>query len=123
MNPGGAAHPSVHLSLTDPRRQVAGVFSIMRNVFVPWGAADPDHPNIALTYWRSALDHTRRNYYFESALSPYVVMVDLNKIDYAQGSGVRSLALEGEEGFKVQGEINAAFKPAQPISYLAPENP
>ena len=50
-------------------------------------------------------------------------MVDLNKIDFAQGSGVRSLALEGEEGFKVQGEINAAFKPAQPISYLAPENP
>ena len=106
---------------TDARRHVAGVFSIMRNVSVPWGAADPDHPNIAPTYWRSVLDHTRKNYYFESALSPYVVMVDLNKIDFAQGSGVRSLALEGEEGFKLQGEINAAFKPAQPISYLAPE--
>ena len=108
---------------TDSRRQVAGVFSIMRNVSVPWGAADPDHPNIAPTYWRSALDHARKNYYFESALSHYVVMVDLNKIDFAQGSGVRSLALEGEEGFKLQGEINAAFKPAQPINYLAPENP
>ena len=59
----------------DPRRQVAGVFSIMRNVSVPWGAADPDHPNIAPTYWRSVLDHTRKNYYFESVLSPYVVMV------------------------------------------------
>jgi len=30
------------------------------------------------------------------------------------------LALEGEEGYKLQGEINAAFKPAQSISYLAP---
>ncbi len=76
--------------VTDPRRQVAGVFSIMRNVSVPWGAANPDHPNIAPTYWRSVLDHTRKNYYFESALSPYVVMVDLNKIDFAKGSGVRS---------------------------------
>jgi len=108
--------------ITDPRRQVAGVFSIMRNISVPWGAADPDHPNIAPTYWRSVLDHSRNNYYFESALSPYVVMVDLNKIDFSQGSGVRSVALEGEEGFKLQGEINSAFQPAQPIAYLAPES-
>ncbi len=47
-------------------------------------------------------------------------MVDLNKIDFAPGSGVRSLSLEGEEGFMLQGEINAAFKTAQPIDYLAP---
>ncbi len=106
--------------ITDERRQVAGVFSIMRNVSVPWGAADPDHPNIAPTYWRSVLDHKRMNYYFESALSPFVVMVDLNKIDFAAGSGIRSVALEGEEGFKLQGEINDAFTPAEPIAYLAP---
>jgi choloylglycine hydrolase len=100
---------------------VAGVFSVMRNVSVPWGAADPDHPNIAPTYWRSVLDHSRKNYYFESALSPDVVMVDLNKIDFAPGSGVRRAALEGEEGFKLQGVINDAFKPAESISYLSPE--
>jgi choloylglycine hydrolase len=108
--------------ITDPRRQVAGVFSIMRNISVPWGAADPDHPNIAPTYWRSVLDHSRKNYFFESALSPYVVMVDLNKIDFSPGSGVRSVALEGDDGFKLQGEINSAFQPAQPIAYLAPES-
>jgi choloylglycine hydrolase len=107
--------------IVDPRRQVAGVFSIMRNVSVPWGAADPDHPNIAPTYWRSVLDHSRKHYYFESALSPYVVMVDLGKINFSPGSGVRSAALEGEEGFKLQGVINDAFKPAESISYLSPE--
>jgi hypothetical protein len=48
-------------------------------------------------------------------------MVDLNKIDFSPGSGVRSAALEGEEGFKLQGVINDAFKPTQPIAYLAPE--
>jgi hypothetical protein len=48
-------------------------------------------------------------------------MVDLHKIDFAPGSGVRSVALEGEEGFKLQGEINNVFKPTQPIAYLAPE--
>jgi hypothetical protein len=35
---------------------------------------------------------------------------------------VRSVALEGEEGFKLQGEINSAFKPTQPIAYLAPQS-
>lgn len=106
--------------ITDRRRQVAGVFSVMRNVSVPWGAADPDHPNIAPTYWRSVLDHTRKHYYFESALSPFVVMVDLNKLDFSPGSGVRSIALEGEAGFALQGEISTAFKPNDPIAYLAP---
>jgi hypothetical protein len=48
-------------------------------------------------------------------------MVDLEKIDFAPGSGVRRAALEGEEGFKLQGVINEAFKPAEPISYLSPE--
>lgn len=106
--------------ITDERRQVAGVFSIMRNVSVPWGAADPDHPNIAPTYWRSVLDHSRKHYYFESALSPFVVMVDLNTIDFSPGSGVRRVALEGDDGFTLQGEINAAFQPAENIAYLEP---
>jgi choloylglycine hydrolase len=106
--------------VSEARRQVAGVFSIMRNVSVPWGAADPDHPNIAPTYWRSVLDHSRKAYYFESALSPYVVRVDLGKIDFAPGSGIRSLALEGEDGFNLMGDVTGAFKPAAPITYLAP---
>ena len=48
-------------------------------------------------------------------------MVDLNKIDFSPGSGVRSAALEGEEGFNLQGEINNAFKPTQSIAYIAPD--
>jgi choloylglycine hydrolase len=105
---------------TDPRRQVAGVMSVMRNVSVPWGAPDPEHPNIAPTYWRTVLDHGRRVYYFESALSPYVVGVDLKKIDFAPGSGIRSVALEGEKAFQLSGDISGELKPAQPITYLAP---
>jgi hypothetical protein len=37
------------------------------------------------------------------------------------GSRRRRLALEREEGFKLQCEINSAFKPTQPIAFLAPE--
>ena len=46
-------------------------------------------------------------------------MVDLNKIDFAPGSGMRSVALEGEDSFELQGEINNAFKSTQAIAYLA----
>jgi penicillin V acylase-like amidase (Ntn superfamily) len=106
--------------ITDERRQIAGVLSIMRNISVPWGAADPLHPNIAPTYWRSVLDHTRKHYFFESALSPYIVMVDVAKLNLSPGSGVRRVALEGAEGFALIGDINGSFKSAEPIDYLAP---
>lgn len=105
---------------SDARRQVAGVMSVMRNVSVPWGAPDPLHPNIAPTYWRTVLDHGRRVYYFESALSPYVVGIDLKKVDFTAGSAIRSVALEGEQAFQLSGDISDQFKPAAPIAYLAP---
>jgi penicillin V acylase-like amidase (Ntn superfamily) len=105
---------------TDERQQIAGVLSVMRNVSVPWGEPDPDHPNIAPTYWRTVLDHGRKVYYFESALSPNVVWVNLNDIDFAPESGIRAVTLEGPEGFALMGRINDAFTPADPIRYLTP---
>ena len=108
------------LAETNPRKQVAGVMSVMRNVSVPWGAPDPLHPNIAPTYWRTVLDHGRRVYYFESALSPYVLGVDLKTIDFAPGSGIRAVALEDEKAFERSGDIGDQLVPAKPIAYLAP---
>ena len=104
----------------EERQQVAGILSVMRNVSVPWGEPDPQHPNIAPTYWRTVLDHSRRIYYFESALSPNVVWVNLNEVDFSPGSGIRAVTLEGPEGFALMGKINAAFKPAENINYLMP---
>ena len=94
--------------------------SVMRNVSVPWGAPDPQHPNIAPTYWRTVLDHGRRVYYFDSALSPYVVAVDLKKIDFAAGKGLRRVGLEGEAAYQQAGDITDKFQPAEPVQYIAP---
>ena len=79
---------------TDERQAVAGVFSVMRNVSVPWGVGDPEHPNLSPTYWRSVADSTNKIYYFESALSPNIVWVNLNNIPFNPGSGVRAVAVE-----------------------------
>ena len=62
------------------------------------------------------MDHGRKVYYFESALSPDIVWVNLNEIDFSPGSGVRAVP----EGFALMGKINGAFKPADNITYLKP---
>lgn len=103
---------------SDERQAVAGVFSVMRNVSVPWGVGDPEHPNLSPTYWRSVADSTNKIYYFESALSPNVVWVNLNKINLGPGSGIR--AVKVEENYSIIGNIDAQLAPAKPISYLAP---
>jgi len=103
---------------TDRRQAVAGVFSVMRNVSVPWGQADPDHPNLAPTYWRTVIDQKNRVYYFESALSPNIVWVDLKTIDFSPGSGIRRVRVEGND--TLIGNINQNFEPSAPISFLAP---
>lgn len=103
---------------SDERQAVAGVLSVMRNVSVPWGVADPDHPNLSPTYWRSVADSTNKIYYFESALSPDIVWVNLNKINLGPGSGIRAVAVE--DNYSIIGNIDSKLAPAKPISYLAP---
>ncbi len=101
---------------TDERQAVAGVFSVMRNVSVPWGVGDPEHPNLSPTYWRSVADSTNKVYYFESALSPNIVWVNLDKINLGPGSGIRAVAVEGN--YSIIGNIDDQLAPAKPISFL-----
>ncbi|MEI7924484.1 MAG: MBL fold metallo-hydrolase, partial [Planctomycetota bacterium] len=74
---------------------------------VPWGVGDPQHPNLSPTYWRSVADSTNKIYYFESALSPNIVWVNLNNINFNPGSGVRAVAVE--ENYSIIGNIDSAL--------------
>lgn len=104
---------------TDNRQAIAGVLSVIRNVSAPWGVADPEHPNIAPTYWRSVADLTNKVYYFESTLSPNIVWANLRELNLAPGSGVRAVAVENDNDTNI-GNIDAKFAPAAPITFLAP---
>ncbi|MGR5543476.1 linear amide C-N hydrolase, partial [Vibrio campbellii] len=42
----------------DGQMATAAAMSIMRSIGVPLGMADPDHPNISATLWRSLGDHS-----------------------------------------------------------------
>ncbi|MDO9296338.1 linear amide C-N hydrolase, partial [Bradyrhizobium sp.] len=54
----------------NPDRALASVFSVIRNVSVPFGISTPDQPNISSTRWRTVADHQRKLYFFESVLTP-----------------------------------------------------
>lgn len=44
--------------------------------------------------------------------------MNLNNVDFTPKAGVRSVSLEGPEGFALMGSINTAFKPAENVTYL-----
>lgn len=102
----------------DPNRAVASVFSVIRNVSVPFGLNTPEEPNISSTRWRTVVDHARKLYFFESALTPNTFWVDLKKIDFSPAAGTRKLALGKDQDHVYAGDATDRFEPAKPFPFL-----
>lgn len=98
------------------RVAVAGVFSVIRNVSVPYGFEIEGFPNLSTTRWRCVADQKELVYYFETALTPNTFWVDLKKIDFSEKTGVRKLDLTGNKTYS--GEVSSAFKESQPLKFL-----
>jgi choloylglycine hydrolase len=80
---------------SDPLLAVASVFSVIRNVSVPYGISTEGQPHISSTRWRVVADQKRLVYYFENVLTPNVLWVDMKQVDFSAGKPVRKLALDG----------------------------
>lgn len=78
---------------SDDKTAVAAAFSVIRNASVPLGIANPGHPNIASTQWRSVSDQKNLRYFFESARTPNVFWLDLDGLDFSEGAPVERLLL------------------------------
>jgi len=102
----------------DRRTATASVFGVIRNVSVPYGISTPDEPNISSTRWRTVADHRDRRYYFESALSPNVFWVDLDGVDFAADSGVRSLPLGENQANVFAGDVADELVETEPFDFL-----
>ena len=98
------------------RVAVAGVFSVIRNVSVPYGFEIEGYPNLSSTRWRCVADQKDLVYYFETALTPNVFWVDLKKIDFSEKAGVRKLDLSNNKTYA--GEVSAEFKKSKPLKFL-----
>ncbi|WP_246794617.1 linear amide C-N hydrolase [Burkholderia perseverans] len=102
----------------DPTIALASVFSVIRNVSVPYGISTENEPNISSTRWRTVADHKRRLYFFESALTPNTFWVDLKKLDFAAGAPVRRLDLGRDQRNTFSGEVSGEFRAAPPFTFL-----
>lgn len=104
---------------TNELESIASVFSVIRNVSVPYGIATPEEPNISSTRWRTVADQKRMRYFFESALTPNVFWVDLAKLDFSENTGkVMRLDLGPNQERIYSGAANDQFKEAQPFKFL-----
>lgn len=105
----------------DPRTAAAAVFSIIRNVSVPYGISLPDAPNLSTTRWRVVADHKNKLFYSESATSPNVFWLDLKRLDFSQGAQTRTLELGVDMNRILAGEVSDQFVPAKPFEFKAAE--
>ena len=108
------------LPQTDNHREaLAGAFSVIRNVSVPYGITTPDEPNISSTRWRSVSDQKNKLYFFESAVTPNTFWVDLKHIDFSTQSGtVKKLDLGLNQANIFSGMVNDQFKETKPFTFL-----
>ena len=103
----------------DPVETIASVFSVIRNVSVPFGISTADQPNISSTRWRTVSDHKRKLYFFESALTPNVFWVDVGKLDLSPETGrVMKLDLGPGERNIYSGEATNDFSPSEPFRFI-----
>lgn len=99
----------------DTRISVASVFSVIRNVSVPYGISTPNEPNISSTRWRTVSDQKNMVYYFESTLYPNIFWVDLKNIDFSKNAPV--LKLDLVSGATYVGNAVKEFKPSKPFVF------
>lgn len=102
----------------ETRIAVASVFSVIRNVSVPFGISTEDEPNISSTRWRSVSDHKNLVYYFETVLTPNTFWVDLKRIDFSAGQPVQRLKLDGGESYA--GDSIDSFEETAPFEFAGP---
>lgn len=103
----------------NPVEAIASVFSVIRNVSVPYGITTPDQPNISSTRWRTVADQKRKLYFFESALTPNIFWIDLNRLDFSKDTGkVMKLDLGPDQTHIYSGMANDQFREAKPFKFL-----
>lgn len=103
----------------DPNKALASVFSVIRNVSVPYGISTPEQPNISSTRWRTVFDHQRQLYFFDAALTPNTFWVDLKALDFSAQTGqVLKLDLGTNQSHTFSGNATQQFKPTPAFTFL-----
>ena len=99
---------------------IAAMFSVIRNAAQPFRVPDPGKPDASQTIWQVVIDLTAKRFVFESTTRPNIVWVDLDDLDFSEGSkelkldlGSR-LALEGG----IAGNVHDEFVESDGLHFL-----
>jgi len=95
---------------------VPSVFSVIRNLSVPYGISTANEPNISSTRWRTVADHKNLVYYFENVLSPNLVWLDFANINFSEKGKVLKLSLDKNENYP--GESSEYLIESEPFKPL-----
>ncbi len=91
----------------DQREAVAGMFTLIRSVSIPFGA--PVNGSTFDTEYRTVGDLQNRQYYFELTTSPNVIWIDLKKLNFSAGASPMTL---NPNNIALNGNVNGSFAPA-----------
>lgn len=110
--------------LAQPATQVeaiAAMFSVMRNVAQPFRVPDPGKPDASQTIWQTVADLTRRRLVFESTTRPNIVWVDLDRLNFAEGSGESRLELSSQLALEggLAGNVSDKFTATEGLRFLS----
>ena len=92
---------------------IAGIMAIARNVSVPFGAPYRGF-GIYNTEYRTAMDLTKKRYFFELTTSPNVIWANLDKFDLSNGAPVMQL---DPDNIALSGDVSGAFKKVDKAPY------
>lgn len=105
-----------HIPQTDDVKiAVPAVFSVIRNTSVPYGISIEGYPNLSTTRWRVVADQKNLVYYYEDALFPNTIWLDLKKLDFSSKAPVRVLKLD--QGQVYSGECSSSLIKSEPFKF------
>ena len=99
---------SVLTKPTTERAGVAGMFGLIRNVSIPFGA--PVNGSTFDTEYRTVSDLTADRYFFELTMAPNVIWTDLTKLSLSEGASVLTL---NPNNIDLSGDVTSQFQPAK----------
>ncbi|MCC6945467.1 MAG: linear amide C-N hydrolase [Thermomicrobiales bacterium] len=89
------------------REGVASILAIVRNTSVPFGAPYKE-VGVYNTEYRTVSNLTDKRYYFELSVSPSVIWIDLNEIDFSAGAPV--LVID-PDNIDLSGDVTSQLQP------------
>lgn len=99
---------------------VAGMFSVIRNAAQPFRAPDLGKPEASQTLWQTVSDLTNKRYVFASTTRPNVVWVELDQIDFTEGTPQLKLDLVDELAIQhgIAGDVSDKFEDKGNFNFL-----